>query len=254
MTPELRRPGYISAPSAQFEKTLQPPSHAEANGGAEDRTDRLSGGAGGDTSAAQRVADKGQSECPDPDPEFHGLTTAKSAIVAAGVIAIVHPTATGRGFRSGARKSEERCLRSDEQSKPQRLIAANPLQPCLAHERGLFRACQSRGSEGRARSSPAQQMPRFRERAGFSRAIAPRSHGLSLRLALRLGLWRGRPPAPPSIKTFHGRPSFLQTLLGSIDRARLPVRVRPPPLCLPAPSPSDRAATPESLSTCPLGH
>jgi len=62
----------MSAPPAQVEKTLQPPSHAEANRRAEKGADRFTSRAGGDTSSAQRVADERHSKCPDPDPEFHG--------------------------------------------------------------------------------------------------------------------------------------------------------------------------------------
>src|SRR5215470_13666409 len=61
----------MSAATAQVEKTLQPPSHTETNHGTENRADRFTGGAGGNTSAAKRVADEGHAQCPDPDAKFH---------------------------------------------------------------------------------------------------------------------------------------------------------------------------------------
>jgi hypothetical protein len=71
MTPEVQRERHMSAATAQVEKTLQPPTHTETNDRTQNRANRFARGAGGNTSAAKRIADERHAQCPDPDAKFH---------------------------------------------------------------------------------------------------------------------------------------------------------------------------------------
>jgi len=59
-----------STAAAHFEEALQSPAYAEAYHRSEDRADGFAQGTRG-ASAGECIADERQSECPDPNSEFH---------------------------------------------------------------------------------------------------------------------------------------------------------------------------------------
>jgi hypothetical protein len=112
----------MSAPAAQIEESLQSPAHAESGDGSENRTQGFASRTGGSAPASERIPGERQSNCPDPDSQFHdpGCVAVQTLVAAT---ATVHPTPTDR---------------ATNKSKPQRLKPVILLQHCGPTEVGPF--------------------------------------------------------------------------------------------------------------------